>query len=74
MILKITRYDFHDIISIIDLYLDNNLIEEKPYENVSVYNVVYKNSYAAKPFVKVDEYIRNNDSNKYLALFYSDEK
>ena len=37
-----TCYYFDDIIKIEDLNLDNILIDEKSYENISVYNISYK--------------------------------
>ena len=51
---------------------------EKSYENILIYNVVFKTLYGAKPlrivFNKIDGYTRKYDSTKYLALFHCDEK
>ena len=56
-----TRYYFDDIITIEDFNLNNFLRDEKPYENVLVYNVSYE-SLTAKllrvRFDKIDGFIR----------------
>ena len=56
-----TRYYFDDIITIEDFNLNNFLRDEKPYENVLVYNVSYE-SLSAKllrvRFDKIDGFIR----------------
>ena len=56
---------FDDIINIIDLDLDNILLNEKSYENILIYDVVYKTPYGTKPlrviFDKVYGYIRKYD-------------
>ena len=48
------------------------LIDKKSYENVSIYNILYKNLISAKPlrisFNKTDEFIRIYDGNKFLVL------
>ena len=53
-------------------------MDEKSYENYSIYDVAYRVPYGAKPlsnvFDKLDRYIRKYDSTKYLTLFHSDEK
>ena len=67
---------FDDMININNL--DDILLNEKSYNNISIYHATYKTSYDQKPFCiilyKVDGYIRKHDSTKYLALFRSDEK
>ena len=67
---------FDDMININDL--DGILLNEKSYNNISIYHATCKTSYDQKPFCiilyKVDGYIRKHDSTKYLALFRSDEK
>ena len=47
-LLKIVHYYFDDIIKFEDLDLDNSLIEEKSYENVSVNDISYKTLVGAK--------------------------
>ena len=37
-----TWYHFDDIIKIEDFYLDNILVDQKSYENISVYNISHK--------------------------------
>ena len=68
-----TYYSFDDIIKIEDFDSDNNLLEEKSYENILVYNISYKNLIGAKPlhirFDEVDGFIRAYDGNSYLVLF-----
>ena len=48
-------------------------MDEKSYENILIYDVLYKTLVAAKPlrinFDNVDEFIRDNDGTKYLVLF-----
>ena len=39
---------FDDIINTKDPYLDNVSLDEKPYENVLVYDVAYKTPYSVK--------------------------
>ena len=77
MILKIVRYYFDDIIKIEDFNLDNTLIDEKSYENISVYNISYNILIDAKPFHKrfnkTDGFIRVYDGTRYLVLFGSEK-
>ena len=58
-----------------DFNLDNILIYEKPYENILVYNISYKNSIDAKAlrfrFNKIDGFLRVSDRTRYLVLFGS---
>lgn len=53
-------------------------MNEKIHENILIYDVWHKNPYDAKSlrniFYKTGRYIRKHDRNKYLGLFYSDEK
>ena len=67
-----TCYCFDDIIEFEDFDLDNILIDEKSYENILVYNILYKTLIDAKPlrirFNKVDGFIRVYDGTRYLVL------
>ena len=53
---------FEDIIKTEDFNLDNILIDEKSYKNLSVYNILYKTLIDTKPlrirFDKIDGFIR----------------
>ena len=55
-------YYFDDIIKIEDFDLDNTLIDEKSYENISVYKILYKSLTESKPlrirFDEIDGFIR----------------
>ena len=55
-------YYFDDIIKIEDFDLDNTLIDEKSYENISVYKISYKSLTESKPlrirFDEIDGFIR----------------
>ena len=66
-------YYFDDIIKIEDFSLDNVLIDEKSYENISVCNSSYRTLIDAKPlrirFDKIDGFIRVYDGTRYLVLF-----
>ena len=70
-------YYSDDIIKIEDYNFDNILIDEKPYENISVYNISYKTLIGAKPLRirsdKVKGFIRVYDGTKYLVLFSSEK-
>ena len=44
-----TCYYFDDIIKFEGFHLDNILIDEKPFENILVYNISYKPLIGAKP-------------------------
>ena len=67
---KCTCYYFGDIINISDFHLNNILLDEKSYENILIYDVLYKKSNSAKPllviFDKVDGNIRKYNRNKYF--------
>ena len=56
---------------------DNILSDEKFYESIFIYSVLYKALIGAKPlrirFDKVDEFIRVYDRTRYLALFGPEE-
>ena len=68
-------YYFYDIIKIEDFDLDNILIDQKSYENISVYNISYKSLIYSKPlrirFDKIDGFIRVFEGTRYLVLFRS---
>ena len=55
-------YYFDDIIKLEDFDIDNILMDEKSYENILIYNILYKLLIGAKPlcirFNKIDEFIR----------------
>ena len=51
LVLKIVRFIFDDINKFEDFDFDNILIEEKSYENISIYNISYKNLIGAEPSV-----------------------
>ena len=56
-----TCYPFHGIIKIEDFDSDNNLLEEKSYENILVYNILYKTLIDVKPL-----HIRFNKVNGFI--------
>ena len=64
-------YYFDDMIKF-EYFNSDILIDKKSYENVSIYNILYKNLISAKPFRisfnKTDEFIRIYDGNKFLVL------
>ena len=68
-----TCYYFNDITKIEDFDFNNNLLNEKSYENISIYDVSYKILIGAKPlhimFDKVDGFTRDYNGTKYLSLF-----
>ena len=68
-----TCYYFGDIIRIEYFDFDNILLDEKSYENILTYDLSYKTLIGAKPlrimFDKADEFIRDYNGTKYLALF-----
>ena len=67
------RYYFNDIIKFEDFDFDNILLDEKSYENLLLYDTLYKTLIHAKPlrnmFGKVDGFIRVYDRTIYLVLF-----
>ena len=44
-----TCYYFDDIIKIVNFDFDNILLDEKPYDNILVYDISYKTLIGAKP-------------------------
>ena len=49
-------YYFHDTIRHFDINFDNILLDERLYENMSVYDISYKTSTGSKPLhIRVDE-------------------
>ena len=72
-----TCYYLNDIIKVEDFDLDNILTDEKSYENILVYNILYKNLIDSKSlrirFDKIDGFIRGFDGTKYLVLFGSEK-
>ena len=54
-------YYFDDIVKFEDFNFDNVLIEEKSYENISIYDISHRILIGAKPlrirFNKIDEFI-----------------
>ena len=67
----------NDIIKIEDFDVYNILIEEKPYENILVYNISYRCLIDSKAlpikFNKIDGLIRVYDGTRYLVLFASEK-
>ena len=74
---NLTCYYFDDITKIEDFDLDNNLIDEKSYEIILIYNISYKSLIDSKPllinFDKIDGFIRVHDGTRYLVLFGSEK-
>ena len=70
-------YYFDDIINIEDFDLDNILVDEKLYENIFVYNILYKSLIDSKllciRFNKIDGFIRVYNGTRYLVLFGSEK-
>ena len=68
-----SSFHFDDIIRTEDFDLDNILIDEKPYENILVYDISYKTLIGTKPlrirFKKVDGFIRVYDGTRFELLF-----
>ena len=68
---------FDDIIKIEYFDLDSILREEKLYQNILVYNILYKSLIAAKPVLirldKTDGFVRVYDGTRYLVLFGSEK-
>ena len=68
-----TCYYFNDIIRDFDVNFDNILLDEKLYENIPVYDILYKTSTNAKPLRitldTIDGFIRVRGSEfRYLVL------
>ena len=55
-----------------DINVNNILLDEKSYENIEVYNILYENVMDAKPlpigFVKVNRLIKIYNGIRYLEL------
>ena len=72
-----TCYYFDDIIKVGDFDCNNNLFDEKSYddlyENILIYDILCKTLMSEKPlrirFNKVDGFIKIYDANGYLVLF-----
>ena len=69
-----TWYYFDDIITDGDIYSIDISLDKKIYENISVYDISYKNSTGPKPlrirFHKIDAFIRVHDGEfRHLVLF-----
>ena len=67
-------YYFDDIIRDFDNNFDNILLDEKLYENISVYDISYKTSTGTKPlpirFSKIDGFIKVHGGDfRHLVLF-----
>ena len=63
-----TCYYIDDIMRVVDIDFDNILLDEKPYktyENILIYDILYKNFMSAKPlrirFDEIDGFIKNYD-------------
>ena len=72
-----TYHYFDEIIKIEDFDLDSILIDEKSYENILVYNILYKSLIDYKTLRirlnKIDGFIRVYDGTRYLVLFGSEK-
>ena len=66
-------YYFDGIIKYEDFKFDNNLLNEKSYKNILIFDILHKTLIGAKPFpIMFDEVsgcIRLYDKTKYLILF-----
>ena len=60
-----------------DFDFDNVLLDGKSYENILIYNILYKTLTGAEPlrirFYKLDGFIRVYDGTRYLVLFRSEK-
>ena len=70
-------YYFNDIIKIEDSGINNIVIDERPYENILVYNISYKSLIDSTllriRFDKIDWFIRVFDQARCLVLFRSEK-
>ena len=68
-----TCYYIDDIIKFEDFDLENILLDEKSYQNIFVFEILYKTFIGVKllriKFNKVDWFIRVYDGTRYLVLF-----
>ena len=60
-----TCYYFDDIMKVEDIYSDDILLDKKSYENISIYDISYKNFLGEKPlsiwFKKIDWFIKTDN-------------
>ena len=71
-----TCYYFDWIIKFGDFDLDNTLINDKSYENISVYNISHRTQIGSKPlrrFNEIDGFNRVYDGTRYLVLFAAEK-
>ena len=71
-----TCYYFDWIIKFGDFDLDNTLINDKSYENISVYNISHRTQIGTKPllrFNEIDGFNRVYDGTRYLVLFAAEK-
>ena len=63
-----TCYFFDDIIKIKDFDFNNVLFDEKSYENILVYDILYETLIGAKPLLirynEIDEFVKVCDGNR----------
>ena len=71
-----TSYYFDDIMRVEHIDFGNILLDEKLYkiyENILIYDILYKTFMSAKPlhirFVEINEFIKIYDGIRYLVLF-----
>ena len=68
-----TCYYFDDIMKVGGIAFSNILLEEKSYENISIYDISYETFISAKPlriwFDKIDGFIEICDRIRYLVFF-----
>ena len=69
-----TCYEFDNIIKDIDIYFSDILLDEKLYENISVYDISYKTLTGPKPLCirldEIDGFVRVSRSEfRHLVLF-----
>ena len=72
-----TCYNFGHIIEFEDFDLDNILIDEKLYEGILVYNILYKTLIGTKSlriiFNKIDGFTKVYYGTRYLVLFTAEK-
>ena len=70
-----TCYYFDDIIKIENFVFNNVLLDEKLYQNILIFDVVYKTLIVSRPlritFNKVNGFVKFYGGSKHLALFVS---
>ena len=67
-------YYFDDIINDVDIHFSDILLDQKLYQNISVYDISYKTSTCSEPlrirFDKIDGFIRvHDDKFRHIVLF-----